>query len=128
VPAFLTGYTSPMTNIGKGITIVGTVRSEEPLAIAGSIKGDVTAGEHEITLEATAEIEGAIMARSIVVNGRTNGRLVAKDIVRVRSGARVQSEVASPRFALEEGAVFNGKVDPSRVDAAFAVAGHREQK
>ena len=115
-----------MTNIGKGIAITGSVRSEEPLAIAGSIKGEVLAGDHEVTLEAGADVDGAVLARSIIVSGRSSGRLVAKEIVRLRSGARVQSEVAAPRFALEDGAVFNGRVDPSRAEAAFAVAGHRD--
>lgn len=115
-----------MTNIGKGISITGTVESAEPLAIAGTVKGDVHAEEHEVTLEPQAHVEGAVMARSIIIAGQSKGRLVAKDIVRLRAGARVQAEVASPRFALEEGAVFNGRVDPGRSEAAFKVAEHRK--
>jgi cytoskeletal protein CcmA (bactofilin family) len=115
-----------MTNIGKGISITGTVESAEPLAIAGNIKGDVHAGDHEVTLEEAAHVEGAVLARSITVSGRSKGRLVAKDVVRLRAGARVQAEVSSPRFALEDGAVFNGRVDPSRTEAAFRVAEHRK--
>jgi cytoskeletal protein CcmA (bactofilin family) len=114
-----------MTNIGRGISITGTVESAEPLTIAGTVKGDVHAGEHEVTLDAQAQIDGAVMARSIIVSGQSKGRLVAKDIVRLLAGCRVQAEVASPRFALEEGAVFSGRVDPSRSEAAFKVAEHR---
>lgn len=117
-----------MTNIGRGIIISGTVRSDEPLTIAGTIKGEVFAGDHEVTLEEGANIDGAILARSIVVSGRSEGRLVAKEVVRLRKGAAVRAEVAAPRFALEEGAIFNGKVDPARTEAAFKVAEHREQK
>jgi cytoskeletal protein CcmA (bactofilin family) len=115
-----------MTNIGKGIAISGTVRSDEPLAIAGTIRGEVFAGDHEVTLEAGSDIDGAVMARSIVVNGKSVGRLIAKEIVRLRRGASVKAEIAAPRFALEEGAIFNGKVDPARSEAAFKVAEHRE--
>ncbi len=117
-----------MTNIGKGIAISGSVRADEPLTIAGTIKGDVFAGEHEVTLEEGADIDGAVLARSIVVNGRSVGRLVAKEVVRLRRGASVRADISSPRFALEEGAVFNGKVDPTRTDAAFKVAEHREER
>jgi cytoskeletal protein CcmA (bactofilin family) len=115
-----------MTSIGKGIAITGTVRSEEPLAIAGTIKGEVFAADHEVTLEADADVDGAVLARSIVINGRYTGRLVAKDAVRLKSGARVKAEVSAPRFALEDGAIFNGKVDPAKTEAAFAVAEHRD--
>jgi cytoskeletal protein CcmA (bactofilin family) len=115
-----------MTSIGKGIAITGTVRSDEPLAIAGTIRGEVFANDHEVTLEIGADVDGAVLARSIVIDGKYTGRLVAKDSVRLRKGARVKADVASPRFALEDGAVFNGKVDPAKTDAAFAVAEHRE--
>lgn len=117
-----------MTNIGRGIAITGTVRSEEPLAIAGRIKGDVIAAEHEVTLEDGSDIEGAVMARTITVLGKSSGRLVGRDAVRLRKGASVQAEVATPRFAMEEGALFNGKVDPGKVDAAFKVAEHRDKE
>ncbi len=117
-----------MTTIGKGIAITGTVRSDEPLAIAGTIRGDVLAAEHEVTLELEADVEGTVLARAIVINGNYTGRLVAKETVRLRSGARVKAEVASPRFAMEDGAVFTGKVDPAKAEAAFAVAGHRENE
>jgi cytoskeletal protein CcmA (bactofilin family) len=118
-----------MTNIGKGIAITGTVRSEEPLAIAGRIKGDVIAADHEVTLENGSDIDGAVMARTIIVLGTiTSGRLVGRDAVRLQKGASVQAEVATPRFAMEDGAIFNGRVDPSKVDAAFRVAEHREKE
>lgn len=116
-----------MTNIGRGISISGTVRSDEPLAIAGTIKGEVFAAEHEVTLEAGANIDGAVLARSIVVTGKSEGRLIAKEVVRLRKGASVKAEIAAPRFALEEGAVFNGKVDPARSEAAFKVAEHKDK-
>ncbi len=115
-----------MTNIGKGIAITGTVRSDEPLAIAGTIRGEVLAADQEVTLEAAADIDGAVLARSIIVNGKYSGRLVAKESVFLRKGASVKADVSAPRFSLEDGAIFNGRVDPSKTEAAFAVAGHRE--
>lgn len=117
-----------MTNIGKGISITGTVHAAEPLTIAGTIKGDVHAGDHEVTLEAAAHVEGAVMARSIVVSGRSSGRLVAKDVVRLCAGSKVQAEIAAPRFALDDGASFNGRVEPGRAEAAFKVAEHRNKE
>lgn len=116
-----------MTNIGKGISITGVVHASEPLTIGGTIKGDVHAGEHQVTLETNAQVDGAVMAKIIDVSGRSTGRLVAKELVRLRNGCRVQAEIAAPRLALEEGATFNGRVDPGRTEAAFKVAEHREK-
>ena len=117
-----------MTTIGRQIAITGSVRADEPLAVEGTIKGDVLAPEHEVTLEREADVDGTILARTIVVNGNYSGRLVAKDTVRLRAGASVKAEISAPRFTMEDGAVFNGKVDPAKADAAFAVAGHRDNE
>ena len=117
-----------MTNIGRGIAITGMVRSEEPLAIAGKIIGDVVAAEHEVTLEAGSDMDGAVMAKTIVVFGKSNGRLIGRDAVRLRKGSSVEAEILTPHFAMEDGAIFNGRVDPTKVDAAFRVAEHREKE
>jgi cytoskeletal protein CcmA (bactofilin family) len=115
-----------MTTIGRRIAISGTVRSDEPLAVEGTIKGDVLAPEHEVTLESEANVDGTVLARAIIVNGNYTGKLVAKEMVRLRAGASVKAEVSSPHFAMEDGAVFNGKVDPAKAEAAVAVAGYRD--
>ena len=36
------------TTIGKGITITGTIHAEEPVTIAGTVKGDVLASEFDV--------------------------------------------------------------------------------
>jgi cytoskeletal protein CcmA (bactofilin family) len=113
--------------IGKALTINGSVRAEEPLAILGTVTGDVLVADHDVTLEADARVDGAVLARSITVRGRSVGRLVASDIVRLEDGAAVKADVAAPLFSLAEGARFNGRVEPSRVDAAFRVARYRDK-
>jgi hypothetical protein len=45
----------------------------------------------------------------------------------VTSGAAVKADVAAPLFSLAEGARFNGRVEPSKVDAAFRVARYRDK-
>jgi cytoskeletal protein CcmA (bactofilin family) len=113
--------------IGKALIITGSVRAEEPLAIAGTVTGDILVANHDVTLEPGARVDGAVLARSITVRGRSVGRLVASDIVRLEDGAAVRADVAAPLFALSEGARFNGRVEPARVDAAFRVAHYRDK-
>ena len=73
-----------------------------------------------------ARFDGAITARSITVFGGSMGKLVARDIVRVLEGATVRGDVAAPRFELEEGAVFKGRVERGRTEAAMRVAAYRQ--
>ena len=114
------------TIIGKSLTVTGSIEADEPVAIVGSITADLLVPNHEVTVEAGGRIDGAITARSITVIGGSMGRLVARDIVRVLEGATVRGDVAAPRIELEEGAIFNGRVEPARTEAAMRVAAYRQ--
>ena len=116
-----------MTTIGKGITVTGSIQAQEPVTIAGTVNGDVLASEHDVTVEAGARVEGAVTARSITIRGRSNGRLIAREVVRVQESAAVRADVAAPKLALEDGATFNGCVEPAKTDAAILVAAYRNK-
>jgi cytoskeletal protein CcmA (bactofilin family) len=115
------------TTIGKGITITGSIQAGEPVTIAGTVTGDVHASDFDVTVEAGARVDGAVMARSITVRGRSTGRLIAREFVRVQQSAAVKGDVAAPRLALEDGATFNGSVEPAKTDAAMIVAAYRNK-
>jgi cytoskeletal protein CcmA (bactofilin family) len=108
------------TTIGKGITITGTIEAQEPVTIAGPVHGNVM-------VEAGGRVEGTVTARSVTVRGRSFGRLIAREFVRVQHTAAVKADVRAPRLALEEGAMFNGCVEPAKTDAAFLVAAYRSK-
>ena len=114
------------TTIGKGMNIKGSLTADEPVVIVGSLNGDVLVANHAVTVSIGGRVDGAVTARVITVQGGSVGRLIARDIVRVLEGATVNADVASPKLALEEGAVFNGKVDGgARAEAAARVAAYR---
>ena len=115
------------TIIGKTLIVTGSIEADEPVAIVGSITADLLVPNHDVTVEAEGQIDGAITARSITVIGGSMGKLVARDIVRVLDGATVRGDVAAPRFELEEGALFKGRVEPGRTEAAMRVAAYRQQ-
>ena len=115
------------TTIGRGVNITGSLTADEPVFITGTLNGDVLVANHAVTVETGGRVEGAVTARVITVQGGSVGRLIARDVVRLLEGARVQGDIASPKLALEEGAVFNGKVDGgARAEAATRVAKYRQ--
>jgi cytoskeletal protein CcmA (bactofilin family) len=116
------------TTIGKGITITGSIQAQEPVTIAGTVLGDVLASDHDVTVELGARVDGAVTARRITVRGRSTGRLIARELVHVQHSAAVKADVAAPKLALEEGATFNGSVEPAKTDAAIRVAAYRNSK
>ena len=115
------------TTIGKGVNITGSLTADEPVVITGTMNGEVLVANHAVTVETGGRVEGAVTARVITVQGGSIGRLIARDVVRVLEGANVQADIASPKLSLEEGAVFNGKVDGgARAEAAARVAKYRQ--
>jgi cytoskeletal protein CcmA (bactofilin family) len=115
------------TTIGKGVNITGSLTADEPVVITGTMNGEVLVANHAVTVETGGRVEGAVTARVITVQGGSIGRLIARDVVRVLVGANVHADIASPKLSLEEGAVFNGKVDGgARAEAAARVAKYRQ--
>lgn len=114
-----------MTTIPKAITITGTIHADEAMTIAGTVRGDVHASNSDVTLEAGARVDGAVTGRTITIRGHSKGRLIARELVWVHETARVKGDIAAPKLILEDGAIFNGSVEPARTDAALIVAAYR---
>ena len=115
------------TTISRGLSITGSLTADEPVSINGTLNGEVLVANHAVTVESSGRVDGAVTARVITVIGGSIGRLIARDVVRVLEGATVNADVASPKLTLEEGAVFNGRVDGgARAEAAARVAAYRQ--
>ena len=115
------------TTIGKGVKITGSLTADEPVSIVGTLNGEVLVANHAVTVETGGHVDGAVTARVITVQGGSAGRLIARDVVRLLDGATVKADVTSPKLALEDGAVFSGRVDGgARAEAAARVAAYRQ--
>jgi cytoskeletal protein CcmA (bactofilin family) len=117
-----------MTTIGKTICIRGEIRAAEDVTVDGRIDGHLHCEGHAVVLKPTAEFTGDIIARDITVFGRSSGQLVATDVVDIRSDAVVKSQVISSQFILNDGAQFQGRVEPQHLEAALRVAKFNRQK
>ena len=117
-----------MSLLGKTIVVIGEVRTTEDLTVDGRVDGPVWCERGAVTVAPTAVMTGDIVARDITVFGRANGQLIATETVDVRVGARVTGAVIAPSFILHEGASFNGRVEPQRLDAALTVARFQQKQ
>lgn len=123
-----TTASAPPSVIGRTLVIDGTVSADEDLEIQGSLRGHLSAPAHCVTLAESARLHAEILARDITVHGAVTGKLTATEIIDVRRDARVQAQIAAPRFALEEGGTVNGRIETRSVEAAVRVAQYRTQK
>ncbi len=97
--------------IGKTIVICGEVKGKEDLIVDGRVEGTVSVAENRLTIGPNAEVEADLSARDVLVLGRVKGNIVASGRVELRSGCNLEGDIRALRLAVEDNAVFRGKVD-----------------
>ena len=117
-----------MSLLGKTIKVIGEVHATGNLTIEGQVMGPVTCEGGTVTLAASAITEGDVISSDITVLGRAAGQLIATAVVDIRPEAVVAGAVIAPKLILHEGAKFNGRVDPKRLDAALGVAKFQQKQ
>jgi len=100
--------------IGKSVVIRGEVKGGEDLIIDGRVEGTVTLTESRLTIGSSANVAADLTARDILIQGAVQGNIVASGRVELRSGSVVEGDVRATRLAVEDNAVFRGKVDLSQ--------------
>jgi cytoskeletal protein CcmA (bactofilin family) len=97
--------------IGKSVVIRGEVKGGEDLIIDGRVEGTVTLTESRLTIGPNANVAADLTARDILIQGQVQGNIVASGRVELRAGSVVEGDVRALRLAVEDNAVFRGKVD-----------------
>jgi len=111
------------TYFGK-MTIKGELSAQEDLAIDGLFEGSIDVKGHHLTLGAGAQVNAAVSARLVTVEGKLSGHING-DLVEILPTADVEASVLAHKLALEEGARFVGPVNTARARAAGDIARHR---
>src|SRR5512135_3173792 len=100
-----------LARIGKSVVIRGEVTGSEDLTIDGRVEGTVSLAESRLTIGATADVHADLTAKDVLIMGRLQGNIVASGRVELRAGSVVEGDVQAQRLAVEDNAVFRGKVD-----------------
>ncbi len=100
--------------IGKSVVICGEVKGSEDLIVDGRVEGTVTLTESRLTIGPNASVQADLFARDVLILGKVNGNVVASGRVELRAGCSVEGNISAARLAVEDNAVFRGKVDLSQ--------------
>lgn len=93
--------------IGANSTFKGNVDTKGTIRVDGVIEGNISADW--VIIGEKAQVRGDIASRGIVVGGRVDGNLRAKEIVEIRSKGQVCGEIHTGKLTVIEGAVFDGR-------------------
>jgi len=97
--------------IGKSFVICGEVKGGEDLIVDGRVEGTVTLTESRLTIGPTANVQADLFAKDVLILGQVQGNVVAGGRVELRAGCTVEGDIRALRLAVEDNAVFRGKVD-----------------
>lgn len=102
---------STQARIGKTVVICGEVKGSEDLIVDGRVEGTVSLSESRLTIGPNANVAADLSARDVLIMGRVQGNVVASGRVELRGGCSVEGDIRALRLAVEDNAIFRGKVD-----------------
>jgi len=102
--------------LSSDVEIKGNLKFTGELTFEGKIDGEVQT-EGTLNLGDTAVINGNINAQSVVVRGKVNGNITAKDKIDIKTKAELFGDIRASKLSVEEGVTFVGKaeVNPNKV-------------
>jgi cytoskeletal protein CcmA (bactofilin family) len=112
--------TTPSVNsknvLNSDVEITGTLRFNGELTFDGKLDGDI-ATEGILNLGDNAVVKGNLNVNSVVLRGKINGNVTAKERIEIKAGTELFGDIRSAKLAIEEGVTFVGKteVNPSKV-------------
>jgi cytoskeletal protein CcmA (bactofilin family) len=83
----------------------------------------VTLLENRLTIGPNANVQADLSAKDVLIMGRVKGNVVASGRVELRAGCAVEGDIRALRLAVEDNAVFRGKVDLTQAAARGTEAG-----
>ena len=102
--------------LAADVEIKGNLKFAGELTFEGKLEGEITS-EGVLTLGETAVINGNINAQSVIVRGKVNGNITAREKIDIKSKTEMFGDIRAAKLAIEEGVTFVGKteVNPNKV-------------
>jgi cytoskeletal protein CcmA (bactofilin family) len=100
---------NPVSTIGAGTTVRGSIRGEGDLEIHGHVEGVVVV-TGEVLITETALLKSDVRARRITVRGAVAGDVSADEAIVLEPGARVLGDLGAPQIGIRPGAMVRGNV------------------
>jgi cytoskeletal protein CcmA (bactofilin family) len=125
--------TTPTNNNSKNVLnsdveLKGTLKFSGELTFDGKLDGDIQT-DGALVLGDNAVIKGNLNVNTVVVRGKVNGNVVAKEKIDIKTKAELFGDIRAPKLVIEEGVTFVGKteVNPNKVAPPAAVANNNAE-
>lgn len=106
--------------IGKSVIIKGELSGSEDLYVDGQIEGSVHLDGNKLTIGPSGRVKADVTSKSVIIEGILEGAIRSSDRTELRKSASATGEISTQRIAIEEGAMFKGKLDVQREEGKAA--------
>ncbi len=96
------------TILAPDITFRGSIKFTKPFMIRGVVVGSIEATS-DLVVDTGASVTAGITATRVLVRGKVDGNITARDVVFVTSSGSVNGDIISKEVVLEPGSHFSGK-------------------
>ncbi|MDD0840974.1 polymer-forming cytoskeletal protein [Curvibacter sp. HBC61] len=102
--------------IAQGSRIDGNITFAEGLRVDGDVVGDVRVDESQpslLVISETATVIGAVYADHVIINGRVQGPVHARELLELQPRARIEGDIYYKALEMHQGAVVAGMLCPA---------------
>src|SRR6476469_4279415 len=102
--------------LNSDVELKGTLKFSGELTFDGKLEGDINS-DGVLNLGDNAVVKGNINAATIIMRGKVNGNVIAKEKLEIKGKTELFGDIRAPRLAIEEGVTFVGKteVNPNKL-------------
>ena len=102
--------------LASDVEIKGNLKFSGELEFNGKIDGEVNT-DGVLNLGDSAVVNGNINAQTVIVRGKVNGNITAKEKIEIKTKAELFGDIRASKLSVEEGVTFVGKteVNPNKI-------------
>jgi cytoskeletal protein CcmA (bactofilin family) len=104
------------TVIGPETRISGDIRGEEDVLVRGRLEGKVQLSQ-TLTVDDGGVVQADVDVKVLIVSGVVVGTIHASELVRLTDKARVVGDINTPRFVMDAGAAYRGRLEMGDLEA-----------
>jgi cytoskeletal protein CcmA (bactofilin family) len=113
--------------LNSDVDLKGTLKFSGELTFDGKLEGEINT-DGTLHLGENAVVKGNLNVNTVVMRGKVNGNVTAKEKIDIKSKTEMFGDIRAPKLIIEEGVTFVGKteVNPNKVAPATATAARPE--
>jgi len=107
---------SSKNTLSSDVEIKGSLKFAGELVFDGKLEGEIHT-DGTLHLGDSAVVNGNINAQSVIVRGKINGNISAKEKIDIKAKTELFGDIRASKLVIEEGVTFVGKteVNPNKV-------------